>query len=373
MSDLYRTAMGIVSSHVLGGLVRLGVPDVLDGDGMIAAEAAGRVGVSDVLLARLLRAAVALDAVVEVAPGRFALTESGRTLRRDDPSSTGALVQLINEPSFARAWGPLENQLRTGRTAFDTANGEALFRYLAGDPELQTLFNTAMRSWTVRSTGPLAERAGFERFGTVVDVGGGDGSLLAAVLAAHPTLRGIVFDSPEGAQRAPDTLRAQERHPRLGRRAGRRDPAELPRRPAGERAGTGRGDGTAGHDAARAPDFSEVPYLFDIVMMLVVGGQERSRADYTALFGKAGLELTDMVEASPETGVCVLEAVNPSSGRSFSGFRTAQTLVTRSPATSNAMTATVACGGRAGSRTRCTRRSPPPARCTAGRSPRSWA
>jgi hypothetical protein len=336
VSDLYRTAIGIVSSHVLGGLVRLGVPDVLDDGGTTAAEAAGRVGVSEELLARLLRSAAALDAVVEVAPGRFALTASGRTLRRDDPSGTRALVQLINEPAFAGAWGTLEEQLRTGETAFDTANGEPLFAHLAGDPELQALFNAAMSSWTVRSTGPLAAKAGFERFGTVVDVGGGDGSLLAAVLAAHPSLNGIVFDTAEGAGRAPRTLEDAGVAGRCTVETGDFFAAV----PAGGDAYVLKNvihdwdDGKAAAilrncrdalpedgrvlvvetvlpDEMRPgdPGFSEMPYLFDIVMMLVVGGRERSRADYAELFDAAGLRLTDMVEASPETGVCVLEAV----------------------------------------------------------------
>lgn len=332
MTDLYRTAIGIVSSHVLGALVRLGVPDVLDRDGTTTADAAGRVGVSEGLLSRLLRTAAVLDAVVEVAPGRFALTESGRTLRRDDPSGTHALVQLINEPAFTRAWARLEDQLRTGEIAFDSANGMPLFAQLASDPELSALFNKAMGSWTVRSTAPLAERGRFGRFGKVVDVGGGDGSLLAAVLAAHPSLRGIVFDTPEGADRASSTLETAGVADRCAVETG----DFFVGVPAGgdayllknvihdwddERAVTilrhcrdalpenGRVlvIETVLPDAVHA-GAPEMPYLFDIVMMLVVGGRERSQDDYAALFRKAGLKPTGMVEASPETGVCVLEA-----------------------------------------------------------------
>src|SRR5690606_25279163 len=105
-------------------------------------------------------------------------------------------------------WQELEHSVRTGEPAFDHIFGTSFFTYLAREPELSATFTASMRQATRSLAGELARQHDFSRYRTVVDVGGADGSLLAAVLRQHPHTTGVVFDSAEGAATAPQTLRA---------------------------------------------------------------------------------------------------------------------------------------------------------------------
>lgn len=96
--------------------------------------------------------------------------------------------------------------MRTGETSYDHVFGMSAFDHFAQDPEISRVFNAAMSAHT-RSVAPLVLAAyDFSRFGTIVDVGGGDGALVAAVLRAAPAARGVVFDTASGAERAARAL-----------------------------------------------------------------------------------------------------------------------------------------------------------------------
>ncbi|MFI0487006.1 methyltransferase [Actinomadura sp. 9N215] len=116
---------------------------------------------------------------------------------------------MFTDPAMLRAWEHLEDSVRTGRTSFDQLHGKNFFAHLKENPGLSALFNAAMSQGTRATADALPARYDFGRFRTIVDVGGGDGTLLAAVLRAHPPARGILFDTPEGLAQAPDTLRRE--------------------------------------------------------------------------------------------------------------------------------------------------------------------
>ncbi|MET0188904.1 MAG: methyltransferase, partial [Pseudonocardia sediminis] len=194
-----------------------------------------------------------------------------------------------------------------------------------------------MRAGTAQMAGLLADEVDFSRSGAVVDVGGGDGTLLAAVLCAHPQLRGTVYDSVEGSAQAPATIETAG----LGRRCTVETGDFFDRVPAGgdtyllksivhdwddERAATilrhccdalleGRPP-TGGRVLVAEPVLPDTVtpgdspgrYLSDLNMLVNVGGRERTRDDFAALFRSAGLVLTDVVELPAHTGFCVLEA-----------------------------------------------------------------
>jgi hypothetical protein len=118
-----------------------------------------------------------------------------------------ANVLLLGEPVVWQAWGTLTEAVRAGGSAFDHAHGRPLFDHLAGDPDLSRLFNAAMGDGTGWIAPAVPRAYDFTGARSVVDVGGGNGTLLAAVLAAAPDARGILFDSVEGAAGAADTFR----------------------------------------------------------------------------------------------------------------------------------------------------------------------
>ncbi|MGD3106007.1 methyltransferase [Streptomyces sp. YGL11-2] len=105
-------------------------------------------------------------------------------------------------PAMLRAWERLDDSVRTGAPSFDTVHGTDFFGHLAERPELSAQFNAAMSQGTAHTAALLPAAYAFDRFTTVADIGGGDGTLTVALLRAYPALHGIVFDSAPGLAEA---------------------------------------------------------------------------------------------------------------------------------------------------------------------------
>jgi hypothetical protein len=193
--------------QVVATAARLDIPDVLGESAMTADELAVETGADPVSLHRLLRTASVIGFCSMSVDGRFAMTALGRMFRRDSPWRAGTASALNSAPAIWQAWGALEGAVRTGKPAFDSVHGVSLFDYLEQDSGLSELFHATMASGTESQLAAIVERYSFSRFSHVVDVGGGDGTQLSAVLAANRQLRGTLFDTVEGLRKAPDVLR----------------------------------------------------------------------------------------------------------------------------------------------------------------------
>ena len=147
-------------------------------------------------LGRVLLFLAAVGVLDKVGPRRFALTPMGIGLRTGVPGSQRAAILLLLDESHWRPWGHLLHTVRTGGTAFHHTHGAGLFDYLAGHPEVASLFNAAMSGNSPAHARLVAVTYDFSRMGLVVDVGGGRGQLLATILERYPRLRGILFDQP---------------------------------------------------------------------------------------------------------------------------------------------------------------------------------
>jgi hypothetical protein len=112
------------------------------------------------------------------------------------------LVLLFGDETSWRAWEALPHTVRTGQAGFEHAYGETFFDYLSRRPDAAAMFDRAMASASSAVNGAVVEAYDFSRFATLIDVAGGVGSTLCAILEANPTLRGIVFDLPHVADRA---------------------------------------------------------------------------------------------------------------------------------------------------------------------------
>ncbi|MEU5208433.1 methyltransferase [Streptomyces sp. NPDC020742] len=207
---LVRIAYGPMAAQTLGAAVRLRVVDRI-GDGERGArELAAECAADAQAMGRLLRALAGLGLLAERAPGVFAVTPAGALLGEDHPESLHSFIRMFTDPAMLRAWERLDDSVRTGTPSFDAVFGTDFFGHLAQHPQLSADFNAAMSQGT-RDTAALVPAAyDFGRRTVVADIGGGDGTLLAAILRAHPELRGILFDSAEGLAQAPARL-AQER------------------------------------------------------------------------------------------------------------------------------------------------------------------
>ncbi|WP_214413450.1 methyltransferase [Sphaerisporangium fuscum] len=156
-------------------------------------------------LARLLRALAALGMVRTVAPDTYELTAAGAMLAADAPGSMRTAVLVNTHPSFVYAMTELTETVRTGRSAFVERFG-VLYDHLADDPELGHVFNDYMTARATPMAQGVAERYDFSSVGTLADIGGGRGHILAAAMRANPHLRGVLFDLPNVVPDARDAF-----------------------------------------------------------------------------------------------------------------------------------------------------------------------
>jgi precorrin-6B methylase 2 len=183
---------------------RLQLPDLVAAGPREAADMATETGVHAPSLHRLMRALAAWEFFVEEPDGRFASTRISDTFRSDKPGLRNMTLMLADDGYLA--WASLSDAVRTGRSAYEHHYGKNHFDFLADDPEASARFNAAMVESTVRVAGSFVEACDFTGVHTVVDVAGGSGALLAAVLRAHPQMRGILFDIAQGLSEAPENL-----------------------------------------------------------------------------------------------------------------------------------------------------------------------
>jgi hypothetical protein len=174
----------------------LGVPDALAGGPRGAAELATELGCDPESLYRLLRLLAATEVLHEDGERRFSLTPVGELLRSNVPGSMREVAILQGRPELHAAYGSLEQAIRTGENAFEAHFGESVWAWRSSRPVESSQFNRTMAAWSTMVAPVLATAFDFGSVGTAADIGGGSGSLLAGVLAKHPTLRGIVFDQP---------------------------------------------------------------------------------------------------------------------------------------------------------------------------------
>lgn len=195
-------AFGFATSQVLHAAVKLRVPDLLANGAESVDQLADGAGCEPRSLRRLMRALTVLGLVSETTPGRYALTGLGQPLRADHPRSMRSSVLFVGDAAAWHAWGELVHGVRTGKAAFDHVHGEPLFAHLARHPERSEIFNAAMRQGSAHLATLLPQVFDFSGAKTVVDVGGGNGTLLAAVLAAAPHVHGILLDTAGGVNGA---------------------------------------------------------------------------------------------------------------------------------------------------------------------------
>jgi len=315
-------------SHAIRAMAALGLADHLAPGPRTLGELTEATGAHAPTLARFLRTLAALGLCATDSEGRVRLTPRGEVLRSDAPNTVRPYALAIHAPHVERAWDGLPEAVRTGEPAFPRVHGLSLWDYLAAHPAEQALFDAAMTAGVdVRARALMAARD-LSGLGTLVDVGGGQGRLLAASLTATPGLRGVLVDRPEVLPGAEAFLEA----------AGVRDRCELV-------GGDFFAAVPAGGDAyvlalivhnwpddettailrachrAMAPgarlwlveqvvepgDAYDRAKQRDLLMLVLFGAQERTEAEYRALLEAAGFE---WVAVHPtDTPYSVVEAV----------------------------------------------------------------
>jgi orsellinic acid C2-O-methyltransferase len=302
---------GYMASQALRLAAELRIADLIHDGVDTSAALAEATGSHEPSLHRLLRMLAAVGITTEPAPGRFGLTEVGEQLRTDSPDSLWAFTRFFTDQSLFTSWQSVGHTIRTGECAFDHVHGKNAYVYLSEQPELSALFNHAMSQESRISAGQVAAGIDFSDVKTVVDIGGGDGTLLRAILSAHPHLTGIVFDSPSGVAEAPKVIAEAGLTERCEVVAGDffssvPDGGDLyiiksvfqdwDKEPAANLLRTVRAHMPAGAtllivgsvltDTATADE--PVMFYTDANMLVTAGGRERTESEFRALLGETG-------------------------------------------------------------------------------------
>ena len=193
---------------VLAEVARLGVADALADGPRSAVELAEPLGVDADLLHRALRLLALGDVFRLRSDGRFALTRLSRALRSDTADSVLPFVRYWGAPSTRAAWAELPEVLRTGGSGFAAAHGATVWEHFAAHPDEGAVFAAAMRRATEVDAPDILAAYAWPASGRVCDLAGGTGTLLAAILTAHPDLAGVLVDAPAVLAEAEPRLRA---------------------------------------------------------------------------------------------------------------------------------------------------------------------
>jgi SAM-dependent methyltransferase len=191
------------ASQAIFVAAKLGIADLLAA-GPVSTEELARATASHApSLYRLLRALASVGVFTETTAHYFGLTPLAALLQTTTPGSMHSLAILYSDPCY-RAWEDLLHSVRTGENAFEHGFGMPIFDYFAQHPETDRVFNDAMVGYSHQVANDVVRAYDFSPFGVVVDVGGGYGTLLTAILRGTPDARGILFDQPHvvnGAER----------------------------------------------------------------------------------------------------------------------------------------------------------------------------
>jgi hypothetical protein len=211
--QLSRMILGGRIAQILVVAAELGIPDLLK-DGPRTSDAlAEATSTHAPSLQRLMRALVALGLVTMETAG-YALTPLGSALRSDRPERLDLFARYSGHDSSWRAWGHLRHSIRTGEAAFPDALGMEAWEYRVQHPDFGELFDDLMTTGSERRQDAILSAYDFSRFRTVVDVAGGHGQLLGAVLQRYPGLQGILLDQSHvvaGAAATLDSLGVRDR------------------------------------------------------------------------------------------------------------------------------------------------------------------
>jgi C-methyltransferase len=198
--------MGHTLSQAIAVAAELRVADALANGPLSGDELARRVGANPAALARLLRALIGRGIFRELRDGRYALTPMANALRTDAPVSVAGWARFCGSHQYREFWSALVDAVRTGQSVVPSLKGTDGFTYLAENPEFASLFNDGMTAISEVAAVSVVAAYDFGRFPVIVDVGGGHGRLLAAILAAAPSTRGVLYDLPNVVNGAPAVL-----------------------------------------------------------------------------------------------------------------------------------------------------------------------
>jgi hypothetical protein len=199
---LLRMTEGLIVHHTLCAAAKLGIADLLRDGARGITQLAANLQVNEDALYRTLRFLSGQGVFIETAPRKFANSELSQWLRSDVPGSVRSMLIFRGTPYYFSSLGSLLYSIETGAPAQQKASGMEGFEYLRHHPEQGRLFDEAMTGNSLLWAPAIAAGYDFGRWESLMDVGGGNGVLLATILKANPTLHGVLADQAQVLERA---------------------------------------------------------------------------------------------------------------------------------------------------------------------------
>lgn len=312
---LWRMVNAYQVSQAIHVAASLGIADHLKDGSRSVDELAAATGSHAPSLYRLLRALASVGIFAE-AEGRFDLTPLAEYLRSDVPGSVRPWAAMIGQPYAWSTWSSLRDSIATGEPAFPALYGMSVWEYRSAHPEEGAIFDAAMNSLATTAAGAVVGGYDFAGIGVLADVGGGQGELLAGILAANPNMRGILFDQPHvvaGAAPVLERAGVADRCDVIGGSFFETVPRgadayllksvihdwddppaiEILRQCRAAIADTGK---LLLVEYLVRPGNEPDPLKFrDLMMLVMVGGRERTAEDFQRLYAEAGFRLTEII------------------------------------------------------------------------------
>ena len=320
----------LITQSIIYVAAKLGIADLLKDGAKSCQELAQSTEADPDSLYRVMRALCSIGIFTEIENRCFQLTPMAEYLRSAVPGSLRAMAIMYGCESWRwQPWGNILYSVKTGKQAFDHVFGMPIFSYLAQQPEAGAIFDACMTSFTSSYINSLISSYDFSSIHTLIDVGGGNGTLMAAILQKYPTVKGVVYEQEQVAEGAKKYLEARELDGRWQVMAGNFF-ANVP----------------SGGDAYIMkhiihdwddescikilqncrnvmPDNGKVLVVENVIgninepspgkfldlemLIMTSGGRERTATEFQELFAAAGLQLTNIIPTGSQ--VSVLECV----------------------------------------------------------------
>lgn len=300
----------------------LGIADLLIDGPKTAKELAAQTATHDQSLYRVLRALASDGIFSEDTENGFSLTPMAEFLRSDHPHSSRAFAIMAGAELY-KAWGRLLRAVQTGKEVMEETFGRKFFQYMTDHPDRHRIYDAAMTSIHDSETQPMLDTYDFSGFNKIVDIGGGNGSLLSAILNKHSNCTGILFDLPQVVNSARQTIESSglsDRCEIIGGDFFDSVPANcdlyLMRHVIHDWQDEPAITILSNCQKAMNPD-SKVLLIENIIhsdntpcfskwldlMMLLVDGRERTQEQYNRLFSEAGLKLNRIIPTASEISI----------------------------------------------------------------------
>jgi ubiquinone/menaquinone biosynthesis C-methylase UbiE len=318
---------GYEVTQMLSVFATLGVPDRLARGPATAAELGDELGADADALHRLLRALTSVRVVAREGDGRFVLTPLGDRLRSDAANTLAPLAVAYGQPWWWATWGGLLHSVRTGEPAFDHVHGCSLDEYLDRHEGSSLVFGDCMSLRSDADDEMVLESFDFSTVRHLVDVGGGHGALVTAVLRRYPQLEATLFDAPAAIRAARERLRGSDVADRIELTEGDffgsippgadayvlknilhnwddEQASEILRLV--RRASAPGGTLLVVQHVVPDDDGVSPARLLDVALLVFTGGRQRTEGEYRALFDSAGFRVARVSLTS--SGISVFEA-----------------------------------------------------------------